>query len=209
MNVMTQVARQRAKPHRRWESRAMLLALGVFVALGIASAVVLHRASVAWAVAEAIVLWGVARWFLPPRLPDEDRERVARWGTFRRFLKRFSSLPDAPAMAIVIWEQYLAYATALGVARRVARQVKAVLPADRVPSPWVGAPGGLDGLAWAGSMSVEAPVSAGFVSSSSSGTSATTWSGSSGSFSSSSGFSGGGFSGGGGGGGGGGSTGSG
>jgi len=206
--VRTQVSWQRDKRHRRWEARAMWIALLLFAIVGIASALVLHRASVAWVLAEALVVWSVARWLLPPRLPDDLRERVAKWAAFRRFLKRFSSLPEAPAMAIVIWEQYLAYATALGVARRVAKQVQAVLPAEQVPAPWTGAPVGLSGLAMARTMSYQAPIAAGLglAATSSSGTS---WSHGGGSFSSSSGFSGGGFSGGGGHGGGGGSTGSG
>jgi uncharacterized membrane protein len=206
--VTKQIGDQRAKRHRRWEARAMWIALVAFAAIGITAAAVLHRPSVAWVLAEAIVAWAIARWLLPPRLPDDLRERVARWASFRRFLKKFSSLPDAPAMAVVIWEQYLAYATALGVARRVAKQVRAVLPAEQVPAPWAGAPSGLLGLGWASTMAVDTPVSAslGMAAASSSGSS---WSHGSGSFSSSSGFGGGGFSSGGGHGGGGGSAGSG
>jgi uncharacterized membrane protein len=147
--------------------------------------------------AEALVVWAVARWFLPPRLPEDLRERLARRAAFRRFLKRFSSLPEAPAMAIIIWGQYLAYAAALGVARRVAKQVKAVLPAEQVPAPWTDAPSGPSGLAWAGTISFHAPVGAGLglAATSSSGPS---WSRGGGSFSSSTGFGGGGFSSGGG-----------
>jgi uncharacterized membrane protein YgcG len=100
----------------------------------------------------------------------------------------------------VIWERYLEFATALGVAREVEKQVKALVPVESLRSPIRGAPSGLAGLtAWQHFQSAAPPlvlVSAAGVSSGSS-------SGGFGSSSSSSGFSSGGFSGGGGGGGGG------
>jgi uncharacterized membrane protein YgcG len=142
----------------------------------------------------------LAHVLIRPRVAAPFRERVARWRSFRTFLKRFSSLSDAPALAVVIWESYLVYATALEVADLVEKQVKALVPAEELPEPWPGAPRGVHGLAWVHSFhSVPAHTAAAAVSSSSSGWS---FSGGSGSYSSGGGF-GGGFSGGGGGGGGG------
>ena len=129
------------------------------------------------------------------RVLPEFRERVARWKAFRRFLRRFSSLPDAPAMAVVIWERYLAYAVALGVADEVEKQVKALVPEEELPAPWAGGPSGVQGLVWFHHVSRSASAPVGYSSSSGS-------SGSVGSFSGGGGG-GGGFSGGGGGGGGG------
>lgn len=94
----------------------------------------------------AIVSWIVAGRFMPPRLSPRMRARLARWKAFRRFLKEFSSLPDAPALAVVIWEHYLVYAVALDVASRVERQVRALVPPEELPAPWPGAPRGDDGL---------------------------------------------------------------
>jgi len=152
------------------------------------------------AVAALSVLgWIVALRSMTPRVPPDLRERVARWGAFRRFLRDFSSLPEAPALAVVIWERYLVYASALGVAEEVERQIADLVPPQELPSPWRGAPRGLSGLDLVRSVRVATPTlaptppSAGGSSSFSSGV---------GSFSSSGGF-GGGFSGGGGGGGGG------
>jgi uncharacterized membrane protein len=129
------------------------------------------------------------------RVLPEFRERVARWKAFRRFLRRFSSLPDAPAMAVVIWGRYLAYAVALGVADEVEKQVKALVPEEELPAPWAGGPSGVQGLVWFHHVSTSASAPVGYSSSSGS-------SGSVGSFSGGGGG-GGGFSGGGGGGGGG------
>lgn len=130
------------------------------------------------------------------RVRPEFRERVAKWKAFRRFLRRFSSLPDAPAMAVVVWERYLAYAVALGVADEVEKQVKALVPQEELPAPWADGPSGVQGLTWFHHVAHSAGAPVVYSSSSGSGSSG------GGSFSSGGGG-GGGFSGGGGGGGGG------
>jgi hypothetical protein len=145
----------------------------------------------------AALSWFVAARLMPPRLPDRLRKRVAGWKAFRRFLKRFSTLPEAPALAVVIWERYLVYATALGVADRVEKQVRALVPAEDLAEPWPGAPPGDQGWStyhsWRTSSPAYAPAAAATAVGWSSG-----WGSSSGG-----GGGGGGFSGGGGGGGGG------
>jgi uncharacterized membrane protein YgcG len=153
------------------------------------------------AVAVAVLGWLAGLRFVRPRLPADLRERMARWGSFRRFLKEFSSLPDAPALAVVIWERYLVYATALGVAGQVERQVRELVAPEDLPSPWRGAPGGADGLALTHGFYRVTPARTPAIASASGGGSFSFSSGV-GSFSSGGGF-GGGFSGGGGGGGGG------
>jgi uncharacterized membrane protein len=134
------------------------------------------------------------------RLEIEDRTRVKRLEAFRTYLKDFSDLPNAPALAVIIWEQYLEWAVALGVADEVEKQVRALVPVDSLRSPIRGAPMGLAGItAWHQFQTATPAIVGASITSASSGAS----SGGFGSFSSSSGFSGGGFSGGGGGGGGG------
>jgi uncharacterized membrane protein YgcG len=134
------------------------------------------------------------------RLGLEDRTRVKRLEAFRTYLKDFSDLPNAPALAVIIWEQYLEWAVALGVADEVEKQVRALVPVESLRSPIRGAPTGLAGVTAWHQFQTAAPAIVGLsIASSSSGSS----SGGFGSSSSSSGFSGGGFSGGGGGGGGG------
>ncbi len=76
---------------------------------------------------------------VPPKLDPELKARMAPWRGFRSYLKHFSSLPDAPALAVIIWEQYLEYAMALGVAKEVAKQVGSLVPVERLPAPWPGA----------------------------------------------------------------------
>jgi hypothetical protein len=97
---------------------------------------------------ESILVGTITAFSVPPKLDPAFRARMAPWWGFRKYLKEFSSLPDAPALAIVIWEQYLEYAAALGVAKEVARQVGSLVPAERLPSPWPGAPSGASAVAW-------------------------------------------------------------
>jgi Predicted membrane protein (DUF2207) len=134
------------------------------------------------------------------RLGLEDRTRVKRLEAFRRYLRDFSDLPNAPALAVVIWEQYLEWAVALGVADEVEKQVRALVPVESLRSPIPGGPTGLAGINAFHTFQSVAPV---LVISSMASASTGSTSGGFGSSSSSGGFSSGGFSGGGGGGGGG------
>jgi uncharacterized membrane protein len=134
------------------------------------------------------------------RLGIEDRRRVKRLEAFRTYLKDFSDLPNAPALAVIIWEHYLEWAVALDVADQVEKQVRALVPVESLRSPIRGAPSGLAGItAWHHFQNTAPTIVGASIASASSGSS----SGGFGSSSSFSGFSGGGFSGGGGGGGGG------
>jgi uncharacterized membrane protein len=153
-----------------------------------------------WLVPVAAISLVAALIKIHARLGLEDRARVKRLEAFRTYLKDFSDLPNAPALAVVVWEQYLEWAVALGVADEVEKQVKALVPVESLRSPIRGAPTGLAGLtAWQHFQSAAPALVLVSMASANSGSS----SGGFGSSSSSSGFSGGGFSGGGGGGGGG------
>jgi hypothetical protein len=135
---------------------------------------------------EAILIGGFMILAVPPKLDPELKARMAPWRGFRKYLKNFSSLPDAPALAIVIWEQYLEYAAALGVANEVAKQVGSLVPVERLPSPWPGAPSGPNALFWLSSLHrVSAiPPAAAVHSGSSSSSGISSFSSSGGSFSS-------------------------
>jgi hypothetical protein len=65
----------------------------------------------AWAALPVAVGWGcwlVAAWALPARLSEPLRRQAASWLAFRRYLKRFPSVSDAPAAGVVVWGRYLA-----------------------------------------------------------------------------------------------------
>lgn len=146
---------------------------------------------------EAVVVYLITKRLIPSRLPLGLRERLAKWGAFRRYLKEFSTFEDAPTAAVTIWEHYLVYATALGVADEVEEQVRGLVPPEQLPEPWPGAPSGLDGYSYYHHSVGSSPAHV-----ASNASSAVGWSSGWGS-SSGGGGGGGGFSGGGGGGGGG------
>ncbi|MGH2711582.1 MAG: DUF2207 family protein [Actinomycetota bacterium] len=185
-------------PELRWESLTTTLIGIAGLVGGVLMSALVNSPIGLILIPISLVGMAIAHILIRPRIGEAARERVAKWRAFRRFLQKFSSLPEAPALAVVIWEQYLVYATALGVADEVEKQVKALIPEQELPSPWKGAPSGVSGLSFIhtfNTVPVHSAASAAVHTSISGGSSI-------GSFSSSSGG-GGGFSSGGGGGGGG------
>lgn len=153
-----------------------------------------------WLIPVTLLSLFVALRIIPARLGLEDRTRVMKLAAFRRYLKDFSDLPSAPALAIAIWENYLEWAVALDVAREVEKQVVAFVPVESLRAPIRGGPTGLAGLTTFHAFQAATPsIVLHSMASGSRGSS----SGGFGSSSSFSGSSSGGFSGGGGGGGGG------
>ncbi len=189
------------KGDARLESTLAFLVAGAATGYGIWTAVWGLGGSVGWLLVPVSLLslvWALRA--IPARVDRPIRERVARLAAFRRYLRDFSDLPNAPAMAVIIWEHYLEWAVALDVADEVEKQVVGLVPAAQLRSPVPGGPSGPEGVKVLQALSSAAPTLAmrSMVSASSGSTS-----GGFGSSSSSSGFSGGGFSSGGGGGGGG------
>lgn len=62
---------------------------------------------------------------LARRTPDAALE-VKRWDAFRRFMTDFSAMEEAGPNLLPLWERYLVYATALGVAEHLLRNLKLV-----------------------------------------------------------------------------------
>jgi len=189
------------KGDARLESTLAFLLAGAAAGYGIWTAVWGLGGWVGWLLVpvSVLALIGALR-AIPARVERPIRERVARLAAFRRYLKGFSDLPNAPAMAVIVWERYLEWAVALGVAEEVEDQVKALVPAEQLRSPVPGGPSGLQGMNVLHALSSAAPA---LVMHSMASAGAGSRSGGFGSSSSSSGFSSGGFSSGGGGGGGG------
>jgi uncharacterized membrane protein len=83
----------------------------------------------------------------------EGATDLAQWRAFRRYLKDFSTLADAPPPAVAVWESYLPYAVSLGVARQVIRQLRTVYGADGAPAPhWYSSPAGSGSRGAAGTL---------------------------------------------------------
>ena len=51
-------------------------------------------------------------------------EDYAKWKSFKRFLKDFGRMDEKDLPEVLIWDKYLVYATALGVAKKVSKEMK-------------------------------------------------------------------------------------
>jgi uncharacterized membrane protein len=58
------------------------------------------------------------------------REYYLKWKNFAKFLTDFSTLSQHPPESIILWEDYLIYATALGIADKVEKNLKKLVPEE-------------------------------------------------------------------------------
>lgn len=57
-------------------------------------------------------------------------EYDAKWSNFKRYLKDFSLIKEYPPESVAVWNKYLVYATALGVADKVRKAMEMNLPGE-------------------------------------------------------------------------------
>jgi uncharacterized membrane protein len=55
---------------------------------------------------------------------------AARWSAFRRYLKDFSRLEEAPAISLALWDRFLVYAIGFGLAEEVLEAARLRAPAE-------------------------------------------------------------------------------
>ena len=58
------------------------------------------------------------------RRSKKGNEDYVRWRAFEKFLKEFTNIKDYPMPGMTIWEHYMVYATAFGIAELVEKQVR-------------------------------------------------------------------------------------
>jgi uncharacterized membrane protein YgcG len=58
------------------------------------------------------------------RRSKKGNEDFVRWRAFEKFLKEFTNIKDYPMPGLTIWEHYMVYATAFGIADLVEKQVR-------------------------------------------------------------------------------------
>jgi uncharacterized membrane protein len=147
------------KGDARLESTLAFVIAGGAACYGIWTAVWGLGGGIGWWLVPASALEVIAALrAIPARVERPIRERVAKLAAFRRYLQRFSDLPNAPAMAVVIWDRYLEWAVALDVADEVEKQVKALVPVEQLRSPIPGGPTGLGGLNALHGLNAAAPL---------------------------------------------------
>ncbi|MDI6881307.1 MAG: DUF2207 domain-containing protein [Methanothermobacter tenebrarum] len=65
---------------------------------------------------------------IPGHWTREGREHIEKWKNFKKYLKDFSLIKEYPPESVEIWNKYLVYATALGIADNVIKAMKFQLP---------------------------------------------------------------------------------
>jgi uncharacterized membrane protein len=58
------------------------------------------------------------------RRSKKGNEDYVRWRAFEKFLKEFTNIKDYPMPGLTIWEHYMVYATAFGIADLVEKQIR-------------------------------------------------------------------------------------
>jgi uncharacterized membrane protein len=66
------------------------------------------------------------------RWTPEGRLYYKRWTNFEKYLADFSALKEHPPESIKIWDSYLVYATALGVAEEVLKNMSLAVPPEQL-----------------------------------------------------------------------------
>ena len=64
----------------------------------------------------------------------EGRENEKKWLNFKKYLKDFSLIKDYPPSSLIIWNQYLVYATTLGLAKVVQKHMEKLIPPETLDS---------------------------------------------------------------------------
>ena len=55
-------------------------------------------------------------------------DEVQKWKAFKKFMEDYSLLKEKDTLDIVLWEQYLVYATVFGISKKVIKQLKMAYP---------------------------------------------------------------------------------
>ena len=71
---------------------------------------------------------GIGSFFIPSGIPGrytvKGKLYAEKWSKFKKFLQDYSLIKEHPPESIAIWNEYLVYATALGVADKVYKTMK-------------------------------------------------------------------------------------
>ncbi len=79
---------------------------------------------------------GIISLILPEKIAgrwtQEGIDYNAKWNGFKKYIQDFSLIKEYPPESVVVWNKYLVYATALGVAEKVRKSMGMTLPKDQL-----------------------------------------------------------------------------
>ena len=108
-----------------------IIGLAVAIILSIVTFVLDFSYLIYYAMAPLIIISAICL-FLPNtfagRWTEEGMLKHKQWDNFKKYLNDFSLIKEYPPESIVIWNKYLVYATALGVADNVQKAMKELVP---------------------------------------------------------------------------------
>jgi hypothetical protein len=139
-NEVIDDAQARGLSRDRWDGRALSLASGAaFVPAVLALLATLEWGAAAVVLAGATVIVALIRERREQRDTDSGLEAAGRWVGVRGFLQA-GAFADLPPASVAVWERYLAYAAAFGVARAAVEAIPMGAEEDR--RAWSNAGGG-------------------------------------------------------------------
>lgn len=101
----------------------------------------LPAASLAFIVGIIIAIASIICLVMPPKIggrwTQHGVDYDAKWQAFKKYLKDFSLIKEYPPESVTVWNQYLVYATALGVADEVRDNMKLTLPQEELDESYV------------------------------------------------------------------------
>ncbi len=105
----------------------VILGVGIFLMfITLPLAAILHPSfTILYISGVTYILGGI---FAIPRRTTKGKEEFDKWLGFKSFLKDFSNLKEYGPKSIIIWEEYLVYATVFGVAKNVLKVLKITFP---------------------------------------------------------------------------------
>ena len=93
------------------------------------------RSPVLFVFAPLVIILGVLLSIPLARRTREAALEYERWKSFKRFMSDFSAMKDAGPSLLPLWEHYLVYAVALGVADKLINNLKLVAMEYKTPVP--------------------------------------------------------------------------
>ncbi|HEY3612633.1 MAG TPA: DUF2207 domain-containing protein [Gaiellales bacterium] len=152
--AFSSAVRSQAAQRAFWSGRGMLvkwIAFGLFVAIGgalliagiagIADPPLVRQDLILAAAGAALLLNGVVLVLLPASTWRRRRPALQAsaegWEGFRRYLHDFPRIADKPADTLPLWESYLVYGIAFGIAERVLEAAKVSFPGISSSSVYV------------------------------------------------------------------------
>ncbi len=110
----------------RYKTIGLISGVVIFVLASIMLAQEIATLFAAGLAVASVILFVIPLFF--KRRSPTGQEDFVKWQAFRRFLLDFSSMNRYEIPSLVVWEHYLVYATTLGVAKEVIKQLELVFP---------------------------------------------------------------------------------